>query len=178
MNTTLILKAAFFAAQKHRVQTRKGEGSLPYINHPLQVALILSETGGINDPEVIAAALLHDTIEDTDTMPEELENEFGPRVRSLVEELTDDKSLPRQRRKQLQVEHAADKSPEAAAIKIADKISNIMDVTQSPPEGWDIARRREYLEWGERVVKNLPTGNKALERLFKEVLAEGKKKIH
>ncbi len=173
MDHTLILKAAYFAAQRHKDQKRKGSEFSPFINHPIQVALILAETGGVEDPEVLAAALLHDTVEDTATTPEELEREFGKRVRGLVEEVTDDKSLPKAARKQLQIDHAPDKSEGAALIKLADKISNIMDVTTSPPVGWNPKRRRDYLEWGEKVVKNLPKVNDPLEKLFNQVVESG-----
>ena len=134
-NSAIIIKAAYFAAEKHRYQQRKGSDFSPYINHPLQVANILSETGGVDDPEILAAACLHDTVEDTNTTPEELEKEFGPRVRDLVLEVTDDKELPKQVRKQLQIDHAPAKTEGAALIKLADKISNIKDVTTAPPEG-------------------------------------------
>ena len=176
-NSTKLLKAAYFAAEKHRGQTRKDSDGSPYINHPLSVALIIAETGGVSDTEVLAAALLHDTIEDTDTTEEELEKEFGSRVLSLVLEVTDDKSLPKKVRKQKQIEHAEHLTKEAALIKLADKITNIRDISRSPPEGWSWERRKEYLDWSERVIANCPKANEPLERLFAETLEQGRKNL-
>jgi (p)ppGpp synthase/HD superfamily hydrolase len=177
MNTSLILRAVHFAAKKHRDQRRKDHASSPYINHPIAVALLLAETGQVNDPEIIAAALLHDTIEDTDTSPEELEAAFGPRVRAIVEEVTDDKSLRKVERKRRQIEHASKLSPGAALVKLGDKISNVTDVTNAPPAGWDLGRRKEYLDWASAVISNCPKVNQALEACFARALAEGREKL-
>ncbi|MCI0667246.1 MAG: HD domain-containing protein [Methylococcaceae bacterium] len=177
MNQTLILKAAHFAAMKHRDQRRKDHASSPYINHPIAVALLLAETGQVEDPEVIAAALLHDTIEDTDTRPEELEATFGARVRGIVEEVTDDKSLMKVERKRRQIEHASQLTSGAALVKLGDKISNVTDITNSPPAGWDLIRRREYLDWADAVISNCPKVNQALENRFAKALEEGRVKL-
>jgi guanosine-3',5'-bis(diphosphate) 3'-pyrophosphohydrolase len=177
MNETLILKAAHFAAVKHRDQRRKDHASSPYINHPIAVALLLAEIGQVDDPEVIAAALLHDTIEDTDTSPEELEAAFGARVRGIVEEVSDDKSLRKIDRKRRQIEHAAQLSRAATLIKLGDKISNVTDITNAPPAGWEINRRREYLDWAAAVISNCPKVNRALEIRFAKVLQEGREKL-
>ena len=171
-----ILDAASFAAEKHQDQTRKGNGQ-PYINHPIEVAKLLAEVGGIYDDDMIIAGLLHDTVEDTDVTFEELEERFGNRATGFVRELTDDKSLPKQERKRLQVEHAPHMTDEAKQIKLADKISNIRDVTENPPEGWSNERRLEYVEWGERVVAGLRGSNPKLERLFDELVATAREKI-
>jgi (p)ppGpp synthase/HD superfamily hydrolase len=171
----LILRAVDFAARKHRDQRRKDQEASPYINHPISVSLLLAEIGGIADAEVLSAAILHDTLEDTDTTPEELEAAFGTRIRKLVEEVTDDKRLPRARRKELQIAHASRLSPDAVLIKLGDKISNVLDVTHSPPADWNIQRRREYLDWAEAVVRNCPKVNAALEQHFSRVLAEGRR---
>ena len=171
----LILRAGDFAARKHRDQRRKDQEASPYINHPISVSLLLAEIGGIADAEVLSAAILHDTLEDTDTTPEELEAAFGTRIRKLVEEVTDDKRLPRARRKELQIAHASRLSPDAVLIKLGDKISNVLDVTHSPPADWNIQRRREYLDWAEAVVRNCPKVNAALEQHFSHVLAEGRR---
>lgn len=176
-NEALILKAAHFAAMKHRDQRRKDHVSSPYINHPIAVALLLAEIGKVKDPEVIAAALLHDTIEDTDTSPLELETEFGLRVRGIVEEVTDDKSLKKADRKRLQIEHAAELSTAAALVKLGDKIANVSDMTMAPPAGWDLNRRREYLDWAGEVISNCPKVNSALESRFAQVLADGRAKL-
>lgn len=176
-NCSILLKAISFAANKHSHQRRKDEASTPYINHPISVTLIISEVGGVNDQDVLAAALLHDTIEDTDTSADELEVLFGRKVRRLVEEVTDDKTLAKDTRKQNQIAHAAKLSPAAVMIKLADKISNIRDVTNSPPVDWSADRRQEYLDWTEKVINNCPKVNPAMEQLFSEVLATGRAKL-
>ncbi|OGQ78272.1 MAG: phosphohydrolase [Deltaproteobacteria bacterium RIFCSPLOWO2_12_FULL_60_19] len=172
-----ILRAIDFAARKHRDQRRKDEESSPYINHPISVSLSLAEIGGVRDPETLAAAILHDTLEDTVTTPDELEATFGRRVRRIVEEVTDDKSLPKAERKRLQIEHARSLSPEAVLIKLGDKIANVLDVTHSPPADWSLERRKEYLDWAETVIKNCPQTNTALESHFNQVLKEGRRKL-
>jgi (p)ppGpp synthase/HD superfamily hydrolase len=177
MASPLILRAADFAARKHRLQKRKDEESSPYVNHPLAVALLLADVGGVNDPEVLAAAILHDTLEDTETTPAELEAAFGARVRALVEAVTDDKKLRKAERKQLQIDHAGALSRDAVLIKLGDKIANVTDVTHSPPSMWDLARRKEYLDWAAAVVANCPKVNAALEARFAEVLEEGRRKL-
>lgn len=176
MNTSnLVLKAAHFAALKHRDQRRKDAESSPYVIHPISVALAVSDIGGIDDPEILAAALLHDTLEDTNTTVSELEENFGSTVRKYVEEVTDDKSLPKQERKQKQIEHAAKLSKGAALIKLGDKISNVTDVTHSPPSNWDAERRKQYFDWAEAVIKSCPKVNEPLEKHFSKVVEQGRK---
>ncbi len=174
INSSLVLKAAKFAALKHRDQRRKDVESSPYIIHPISVALVIADIGGIEEPEILAAALLHDTLEDTDTSVSELDEIFGETVRQYVEEVTDDKSLPKEERKQKQIEHAATLSKGATLIKLGDKISNVSDVTHSPPAGWDTERRKQYLDWAEAVINNCPKVNNALEEHFSEVLSNGR----
>ena len=149
----------------------------PYINHPISVSLLLAEIGGITDAEVLSAAILHDTLEDTNTTAEELEAAFGVRIRKLVEEVTDDKRLPKAQRKELQIVHAAQLSPDAVLIKLGDKISNVLDVSHSPPANWNIERRREYLDWAEAVVNNCPRVNSTLEVFFAQVLEDERRKL-
>jgi guanosine-3',5'-bis(diphosphate) 3'-pyrophosphohydrolase len=151
----LLLKALAFAAHKHRDQRRKDPAASPYINHPIALADVLVNEGGVTDVEVLCAALLHDTVEDTDTTHEELANAFGSRVARIVAEVTDDQALPKAERKRLQVEQAAHLSPEAKLVKLADKICNLRDVAERPPASWDLARRREYFDWAKRVVDRL-----------------------
>lgn len=177
MDNNLILKAAYFSAQKHRGQRRKDEDASPYINHPLQVAILLSDLGKVDDSDILAAALLHDTIEDTGTLPEELEQLFGHRIRKLVEEVTDDKSLPKEERKIRQIEHAKELSVGATLIKLGDKISNVLDVTNNPPSNWSIDRRRQYFDWAEAVIKNCPKVNLELEEYFRKVVKAGREKL-
>ena len=128
-----VIKAADFAAKKHRDQRRKGLDEEPYINHPIGVANILANEGGIDDPIVLQAALLHDTVEDTETSLDEIEQEFGKIVRDVVDEVTDQKDLPSKERKRLQVINAPKKSPRAKLVKLADKLYNLRDLHQSPP---------------------------------------------
>jgi len=162
----LLLKALAFAAHKHRHQRRKDPGASPYINHPIALADVLVNEGGVTDVEVLCAALLHDTVEDTATTPEELAGAFGARVARIVAEVTDDKALPKAERKRLQVAHAAELSPEAKLVKLADKICNLRDVAERPPASWDLARRREYFDWAKRVVDGLRGAHPRLEAAF------------
>lgn len=147
-----LLDALDFAAERHRDQRRKGVEASPYINHPIRVARLLVDVGNVRDSDTLIAAILHDTIEDTETTAAEIESRFGPAVRRLVEEVTDDKRLPQHERKRLQVEHASALSSGAKLIKIADKIANVEDVVIAPPRDWSRERRVEYLEWSEAVV--------------------------
>ena len=170
-----LLKALHFAADKHRDQRRKDVEASPYINHPIEVAELLARIGGVTDLITLQGAILHDTIEDTDTSPEELEREFGPEVRRVVEEVTDDKKLPKADRKRLQIEHAPHLSERARQVKLADKISNVRSVTETPPAKWPLARRQEYLDWTEQVVAGLRGCNPALETLYSELLETGRR---
>jgi len=174
-NLSALLTALHFAADKHRDQRRKSREACPYINHPIEVAEILSRVGGVTDLATLQAAILHDTIEDTQTTAEELEARFGAEVRRLVEEVSDDQSLPKAERKRLQIEHAPDLSPKAKLIKIADKISNVRDVAYSPPAHWPHQRRRDYLDWAEKVVVGLRGSNLAVDALFDHTLMEGRR---
>ena len=167
-STGLLLKALAFAALKHRDQRRKNEAASPYINHPIALADVLWHEGGVRDAAVLAAALLHDTIEDTDTKPEELRKEFGDAIADIVLEVTDDKSLPKPERKRLQVEHAGDISQAAQLVKLADKICNVRDVAGEPPKHWDLQRRRAYFDWAREVVDGMRGANALLEAAFDE----------
>ncbi|MGD2112032.1 MAG: HD domain-containing protein [Gammaproteobacteria bacterium] len=168
----LLLKALDFAADKHRKQRRKNVASSPYINHPISVANILCNEGRITDIEVICAALLHDTVEDTETTAAELREAFGEPITGIVMDVTDDKSLGKEARKEQQVEHAAHIREQAKLVKLADKISNLRDVADDPPPGWSIERRREYFDWGKRVIDRLRGVHPDLEALFDRVYAE------
>ncbi|KAL9693212.1 hypothetical protein quinque_012497 [Culex quinquefasciatus] len=161
-----------FAAVKHRNQRRLDSDKTPYINHPIGVAHILTAEGGVTDFEVIQAAILHDTVEDTDTSFEEIEQNFGLRVRQIVAEVTDDKSLAKAERKRLQIEHAAVVSPQAKLVKLADKIYNLRDLQRCKPEGWTEERRREYFAWAKKVCDNLKGTNRALEDVLDEIFRQ------
>ena len=176
-DVSLLLSALEFSAGKHRNQRRKDAELSPYINHPIRVSTILWRTGGVRDTRMLAAALLHDVIEDTDTRPDEIEALFGPDVLSLVLELSDDKNLPKEERKRLQIEHAPTASYRAKQIKIADKICNVYDITHSTPKGWSVQRQEAYLDWTEKVVAGLRGCNASLESRYDEVLREGREAL-
>ena len=163
---TLIVRAADFAARAHVAQHRKGLAEEPYVNHLTEVASLLAEATGGEDAELIAAAYLHDTLEDTATAYEDLVSQFGPDVAKLVGEVTDDKSLPKAERKRLQVETVTKKSARAQLLKIADKTSNVRALVTSPPAGWSKARLMEYIEWAEAVVSQVRGRNPILDAEF------------
>jgi guanosine-3',5'-bis(diphosphate) 3'-pyrophosphohydrolase len=158
--------AYHFAAAKHVAQRRKGVAAEPYVNHLTEVADLVARATGGEGVEVIIAAVLHDTVEDTDTSLEEIADRFGSDVAALVAEVTDDKDLPKAARKQAQIEHAAHASPGAKIIKLADKTSNLRAMAFSPPRGWPAERRQEYLEWSRRVVAGCRGANAWLESQF------------
>jgi guanosine-3',5'-bis(diphosphate) 3'-pyrophosphohydrolase len=176
-NLKLLTKAISFSAKQHRQQKRKGADGEPYINHPLEVLNLLVNVGNVEDERILAAAVLHDTVEDTETSGEDITNLFGAEVCAMVLEVTDDKSLPKDERKQKQIEHAAHLSFGAKQIKLADKISNIRDVTENPPHNWTDKRRMEYVEWGEKVVAGLRGANESLEIYFDEIVKIAKLKF-
>ena len=169
--TQLLLRAATFAAEKHKNQSRKNADGTPYINHPLAVAELLAGEGRIDDIAVLVAAVLHDTIEDTETTRDELEHLFGSEVAGVVAEVTDDKSRPKTERKRLQVEHAAGLSTRAKLVKLADKICNVRDVADDPPKDWPLARRQEYFDWAKSVVDRLRGVNGPLQSVFDQLYA-------
>lgn len=174
----LIFKTLDFAADKHKNQRRKGVDGTPYINHPIKVAKLLVETGKVTDLNIILAALLHDTVEDTETTETELINNFGKEITSYVIEMTDDKSLDKKLRKELQIKNALFKSKGAKLIKICDKICNIKDVIDNPPQWWDNNRRNIYLDWAEKVVDALGEVHPELQKTFFDKLAEGRKLLN
>jgi len=161
-----IFRALAFAAEKHRDQRRKDDHASPYINHPIALALVLCDEGDVTDTEILCAALLHDTVEDTDTTREELEAHFGAGVSRIVMEVTDDKRLPKAERKRLQIVHAGGASYAARLVKLADKICNLRDVERNPPVGWDLARRQGYFDWAKAVVEQVRGTHAGLEALF------------
>ena len=177
MTHTLILKATHFAAQKHREQRRRDEYASPYIIHPISVALAIAQIGRVDDPEILAASLLHDTLEDTKTEPEDLEAEFGRKVCEYVLDVSDDKTLPKDERKRRQIEHAKKISKGAALIKLGDKISNVTDVTNNPPADWDVNRRKQYLDWAEKVIENCPKVNDRMENTFQGIIKQGREAL-
>lgn len=166
-----LTRAYHFAAVKHVNQRRKGAASEPYINHLTEVAALVAEACG-SDIELIVAAVLHDTVEDTQTTFDELAAAFSPRVAALVAEVTDDKSLPKLERKRLQIEHAAQTSPAAKLIKLADKTANLRSLLASPPADWPAERVTAYVDWAARVVTGCRGTNAWLEGEFDKACAE------
>jgi (p)ppGpp synthase/HD superfamily hydrolase len=174
MSTDLVklAHAADYAARQHIAQRRKGEQAEPYVNHLIEVAALLAEATAGEDVVLLMGGLLHDTLEDTDATYEDLEQRFGPEVAALVAEVTDDKSLPREERKRLQIAKTPDKSRRAKLLKLADKTSNLRGLMQSPPAGWTQARLRDYVVWAEAVVRSCRGLNPMLEAAFDAARAE------
>jgi len=170
-DTRRVVEAAAFAADRHRNQRRKDVDATPYINHPLMLAHVLMAEGDVDDADTICAAILHDTIEDTQTTRDDIVRRFGEQIADVVLEVTDDKNLDKQARKDLQVEHAPHLSLRAKAVKLADKICNLRDMADSPPRGWNLARRQEYFDWAKRVVDGLRGSYPKLEQAFDEAYA-------
>jgi hypothetical protein len=150
----LVARAQAFAIDAHAGQTRKGAAREPYVVHLAEVATLTRAFGGSD--AAVAAAWLHDCIEDCAVVDAEIREAFGDTVADLVGELTDPPRTPRARRRRLQVEKAAGKSPEARLIKVADKTSNLRSVAMSPPREWDGMRKLGYVRWGVAVVAALP----------------------
>ncbi len=166
-----LIEAIAFAAHKHRDQRRKNARASPYINHPIELARVLALEAGITDVDILRAAVLHDTIEDTQTTRAELERVFGARVAEIVLEVTDDQTLHWQDRKQAQIDHARHLSVPAQQVKLADKICNLRDVATDPPHDWDMGRRRRYFDWARAVIDGLSKPDPGLLRIFRETYA-------
>jgi len=177
LESASLLAAVRFAAEKHRDQRRKDDEASPYINHPIEVAETLARIGGVSDGDVLRAAILHDTLEDTETTQAELVEHFGEAVADLVAEVTDDKSLPKEVRKRLAIEHAPALSPKAKLIKLGDRICNVCDVASSPPKGWDKERRLKYFEWSRDVVAGCRGVSPELEKEFDEAAARAERRV-
>jgi guanosine-3',5'-bis(diphosphate) 3'-pyrophosphohydrolase len=171
--TRKLFQALAFAAHKHRDQRRKDAGASPYINHPIALADILVNEGGVTDHVVLCAAILHDTIEDTETTYEELVGTFGCEIADVVAEVTDDRSLHWQDRKQLEIEHAAHASSPAKLVKLADKTCNLRDLAATPPPEWSDIRRQEYFDWAKKVVAGVRGNNAALDAAFDKASGRG-----
>jgi len=172
-----LIHAITFATDKHRVQRRKGRAHLPYINHPIHLLNLLWDVGAVRDIPTLLGAVLHDTLEDTATTPAELAAHFGANVLSIVQEVTDDRSLPKSERKRLQVEHALQLSVAAKHIKLADKIDNVRDLIQDAPTNWSRERVVAYVDWAENVVAGLRGTNARLEAAFDAVVQEARKEL-
>ena len=162
----LVLKAAFFSGEKHKDQRRRDAAETPYINHPLEVAHILMEEGGVTDAPTLAAALLHDTIEDTSTTREELLMIFGREVAELVVELTDLKTTTPEDKKRRELDHAQRLSEKAKRIKLADKTANIRDLATMPPANWGVDRTVDYFDFAAQIVEAVGDASPELVAVF------------
>ncbi len=174
-SSQILFQALQFAAHKHRFQRRKGYESIPYINHPIKVSALLVDCD-VDDITTLTAAILHDTLEDTDATEAELKALFGDEVCKLVTEMTDDMELPSDQRKLLQIEKADKLDPRTKLIKIADKASNIQDIASLPLD-WTPSRKIAYLRWAAQVVAKCRGGNAALDLFFDKVFEDGMKKL-
>ena len=172
-----LFNAAIFAAKKHQGQVRKDQRGSPYVTHPLIVTKTLWEIGGVRDSTTLVAAILHDTLEDTRTTPEEIRERFGGVVLAVVLEVTDDKSLEKIDRKRLQVVHAPELSLPAKLIKLGDKLTNCRDILESPPSDWPLQRRRHYIQWAADVIAKIRGVNPPLENAFDQMLIEAESQL-
>lgn len=165
-----LLEAIRFAAEKHRGLLRKDEKTA-YINHPIEVAYKLKHVGGIVDPVVLCSAILHDTLEDTETTRDELAENFGDEIAGVVLEVTDDlilKADPNRKveRKQMEIDHAPSLSHRAKLVKMADKVCNVEDIFEAPPANWSIEDKRSYINWAKQVIDGMRGTNSAIEAEF------------
>lgn len=167
----LFVLALAFAAEKHRHQRRKDAHASPYINHPIALVNVLVDEGRVHDPVVLCAAVLHDTIEDTETTVEELQSAFGCEIAAVVVEVTDEKDLEYHVRKQRQIDHAPGASHEAKLVKLADKICNLRDILCAPPASWSRQRKQNYFDWAAQVVAGLRGAHAGLEEVFDAIYA-------
>jgi (p)ppGpp synthase/HD superfamily hydrolase len=161
-----VLKAADAAARWHTHQRRKGAAQEPYINHLLEVAALVAEATNGTEPKLVIAALLHDAIEDCEVPKAVIAEHFGVAVANLVEEVTDDKSLPKAERKEKQVTASGHKSDGAKVKKLADKTSNLRTIGLSPPPDWSVKRKIEYVAWAREVIGGCRGVNAWLEGQF------------
>lgn len=170
-NQDIVNAARDLAQEKHAGQVRKGSVREPYFEHVADVARILENVAGIKDPSIIAAAYLHDLIEDSDETEATLAERFGGDVANLVAQLTDQPGLAEADRWRAQIEHAVTLSPRAKLIKTADKISNLSEMFRDPPPAWNTAKKLAYLEWGEAVFMHTKGQSDPLDALFIETAA-------
>ncbi len=166
------LDALNFAALRHSNQRRKGRAGAPYVNHLIEVAHILANHG-VDDLDLLCAALLHDAVEDAGVTAAEIRSRFGERVMHLVLAVTDNDSDPLWQRKLHQIERAPTLSPEAQNLRIADKISNLRGILTSPPENWSIERKLAYFGWADKVVDGCSDGLLSLREAFFEIHRSG-----
>ena len=171
LEVTRVVRATNFAAVKHSDQRRKNKDKSPYINHPIEVMSILSEAG-VKDPDVLMGAVLHDTVEDTDTTYEEITALFGEKVTLIVRECSDDKNLGKIERKKHQIEHSRVISDEGKLVKLADKLSNCRGMVTDAPASWGPERRIGYAYWSYAVCAQMFGLNIYLDEQLKATFIE------
>ncbi len=176
MHLAQLFETLTYAAVKHQYQRRGGYEQLPYINHLIKVTNLLIQVAKEQNEAILKAAILHDILEDKHVSVEELYIRFGREVSQIVEELTDDMSLPYAERRRLQISEAANLSLAAKKIKIADKSCNIRDIVDYPLS-WKPERKLAYIEWSQQVIGQLKGADAALEKYFDESVAYGKQKL-
>jgi len=160
-----------FAARKHSRQRRKDPAASPYINHPIEVMKLLSQCG-ITDVEILQSAVLHDTLEDTETSLSELTNLFGSRVANMVNEVTYEKQIPQIQRKQLEIDSIPHCSKGAQLIKQADKISNLTTIASSPPINWSSQRITGFIHWSYFIFKQCRGNNQQLDEITDKLMKQ------
>lgn len=169
-------RALQFAAIKHKDQFRGNKAKDPYIVHPIGVARIALAAGYCNG--IAIACYLHDTLEDTQTTEKELEDTFGPLIARMVKEVTDDKTLLKEDRKRLQIEHAPHLSSDAKIIKLCDKIYNLRDLLEGKngsgiKEDWSVERVQRYVAWANKVyLAGLTDVDEDLDAIFQKLLTK------
>jgi HD domain len=166
-----LTKALAFAAEAHRNHRRKGASQEPYINHLIEVLDLVTSVED-SDMDVLIAALLHDVLEDTRTGYDELVATFGERVARIVQENSDDMTLPKPERRRARLAGIGKKSREARLVKLADIISNLRAIVISPPAGWSNDRRLGYLESCRNLVDAGRGSNAEIERIFDDTAKE------
>jgi GTP diphosphokinase / guanosine-3',5'-bis(diphosphate) 3'-diphosphatase len=173
----IVIAALRFAAFKHRYQQRQSgdDQPIPYLNHPIEVMGILSEAG-ITDPNILSAALLHDTLEDTETTIDELTDAFGPIITGLVIEATDDQAPPRAERYAAQIAKVPSYSHDAKLIKIADRIANIRD-SLVPPKTWSRERQLGHFAQSQTIVNLMRGTHAVLESMYDAAYQDAEKII-
>ncbi len=163
--TPLLHRAVSFAARAHRHQFRK-DGQTPYVAHPLRVVLTLVRQFGIDDEQTLAAAALHDTLEDTTTDFDDLAAEFGPEVARYVAALTKDSRLPEEERERTFFE-VLDRSPwQVRAIKMADAHDNLLDGGNKVSPQKTLEKAKKALRLGHGREEALAAGAALLARLI------------
>ncbi len=168
----LVVRALAFATLRHTDQRRKGKRAQPYVNHLAEVALLVSEATEGADPALVAAALLHDVVEDQNVTGAEIEATFGADVAALVLAVTDDKALPAAERKRLQIVHSAHLPARAKLLKLADKTANMRSLAEDPPLDWSRARATDYVTWSRDVVAGLRGVSPGLEAAFDQAATD------